>query len=146
MTTWLFFESVPLTAFPCAAVSPGLTLQFFLNRTMKMGRGVLFGREVRRLKKCRNAISPSPDLEDLSLVLRDPTDVKKQLCLQASAACLFHHSAQIYPVEDMRFRRRSGSLELSFPESERKERKGKLIPQRLEWPRAAKWSCPLTFG
>jgi len=38
---------------------------------------VLFGREVRRLKKCRNAIIPLLDLEDLSLVLRDPTDVKK---------------------------------------------------------------------
>ena len=71
---------------------------------------VLFGREVRRLKKCRNAIIPLLDLKDLSLVLRDPTDVKKQLCLQASAACMFHHSAQIYPAEDMRFSWRSDSL------------------------------------
>lgn len=81
-----------------------------LSELYREGGTILFGREVRRLKRSRNAISPSPDLEDLSLVLRDPTDVKKQLCLQASAACLFHHNAQICPAEDMRFRWRSGRV------------------------------------
>ena len=85
---------------------------------------VLFGREVRRLKKCRNAISPLSDLEDLSLVLRDPTDVKKQLCLQASAACLFHHSAQIYPAEDMRFSWRSDRVS-SWASPNLRERRGR---------------------
>ena len=85
---------------------------------------VLFGRDVRRLKKCRNAISPLSDLEDLSLVLRDPTDVKKQLCQQASAACLFHHSAQIYPAEDMRFSWRSDRVS-SWASPNLRERRGR---------------------
>ena len=62
--------------------------------------------------------------ENLSLVLRDPTDVKKQLCLQASAACLFHHSAQIYPAEDMRFSWRSDRVS-SWASPNLRERRGR---------------------
>ena len=98
---------------------------------------VLFGREVRRLKvsKCNKPLvglrgsqslveRPNWCQENLSLVLRDPTDVKKQLCLQASAACLFHHSAQIYPAEDMRFSWRSDRVS-SWASPNLRERRGR---------------------
>lgn len=65
------FDSVHLiVSFLCAAVSPKLTLQFFLDCALPQDplRGTVpFGGEARRLKECRNALSASLGLEDLSV-------------------------------------------------------------------------------
>lgn len=54
------FDPMHLTVFPCAAMSAGLTLQFFLSCAIPLNplkAALLFGREVRRIKKCRDSMN-----------------------------------------------------------------------------------------